>query len=497
MIINKLRNRLIASDEDSLGGKVAKGSFWVFLIKVGKQLLSLARNIVLARILAPHDFGLFGIALLTLSTLEHFTSTGFKQALVQKKERTEDYLDTAWTVEVLRSTVLFLILFLSAGLIAGFFQSPEAKPLIQVLSLAVLLKGFVNIGVIYFQKELKFHKTFIFDLFPSLFDLIVTIGALLILRNVWALVIGSLVGSLANVIISYLIHSYRPTLRLKLAEAKNLFDFSKWIMGSTFLNFLLTEGDDILVGRILGPASLGIYQMAYRISNFPATQVTQLINQVSFPAYAQIQDQINRLGLAYLRVLKTVSILSFPLSFLLFFLAYDLTSVLLGENWLPAVTAIQGLVLWGLIRSIGATTGPLFQAIGRPDLSTKVQLVKLIILAIAIYPLTVNYGLVGTIIAVVGSALISSPISYYLAIKALSIRAKEFVIRLFYPALATGFSWFLLNYFYVLWHDPARLLPLLLNGTIGALIYLAFMFLFDRLGWYKISPRDFLRRNLR
>jgi O-antigen/teichoic acid export membrane protein len=497
MVINRFKKLAIAQDDDSLSKKVAKGSIWVFFIKIGKQLLSLARNIVLARILAPHDFGLFGIALLTLSTLEHFTSTGFKQALVQKKEEPEKYLDTAWTVEVVRSTVLFLLLFILSGPIAGFFDSPSAKALIQVLSFSILLKGFINIGVIYFQKELKFHKTFIFDLAPPLMDLVITISTLLILRNVWALVIGSLAGSLTNVIVSYLIHHHRPKLRFKLSEAKELFDFSKWIMGSTLLNFLLTEGDDILVGRILGPASLGLYQMAYRISNFPATQITQLINQVSFPAYAIIQDQIKRLRSSYLKVLKSIAFFSFPISFYLFFFANDFTSVVLGEKWLAAVPAIQGLVVWGLVRSIGGTTGPLFQAIGRPDLATKVQLIKLIILAAIIYPLTTSYGLIGTVIAVVISALISNPIADYLVIKKLSIKLTDFISRLFFPTLATVITWLALRYFYSFWSNPAQLLPLIINLLLAITFYLAAVLLFDRLGWYKISFKNFLKRSFK
>jgi O-antigen/teichoic acid export membrane protein len=114
-------------------------------------------------LLAPHDFGLFGIAMLAIATLEAFTQTGFEAALVQKKENVKSYLDTAWTISAIRGAVLFFILFFFAPLMANFFYSPQATTIIRVIALSAFLSGFRNIGMVFFQKELEFDKQFLFE----------------------------------------------------------------------------------------------------------------------------------------------------------------------------------------------------------------------------------------------------------------------------------------------------------------------------------------------
>ncbi len=171
-----------------LKARVVRGGMWVFALRITSRLFQLARTIVIARLLAPSDFGVFGIALLAMSALSTFSQTGFNAALVQKKQDTKHYLDTAWTVQAIRGGVLALIAFAIAPYVAAFFDAPAAKRILQVIALSVLLQGFTNIGVVYFQKELQFHKQFIYQLSGTLADIGVAISAAFLLRSVWALV---------------------------------------------------------------------------------------------------------------------------------------------------------------------------------------------------------------------------------------------------------------------------------------------------------------------
>jgi O-antigen/teichoic acid export membrane protein len=338
--IEKIVNNLIKPREN-LSQRTVRGGFWVFSLRIVQQLLGLVRLIILARILAPHDFGLMGIALLTMATLNTFSQTGFQQALIQKKEDIKSYLDAAWTVIIIRGIILFFILYFIAPYAAIFFKSPNALPIIRVIGFSVLFQAFTNIGVIYFQKELEFNKQFIYQLSGTLTDFIVAILAVLILRNVWALVFGLLAGNAARCFVSYLIHPYRPHLSSNLGKAKELFGFGKWILSSSILIFLITQGDDIFVGKLLGVAALGFYQMAYKISNMPATEITHVISQVTFPAYSKLQGDIPKLREAYLKVLQITAFLSFPIAGLIFILAPDFTRLFLGEKWMPMVPAMQ------------------------------------------------------------------------------------------------------------------------------------------------------------
>lgn len=474
--------KLIANFNDSgksLSQRVVRGGFWVFSLRITQQLFNFVRLVILARILSPNDFGLMGIALLTMATLDTFSQTGFQQALIQKKEDIKPYLDSAWTVLILRGFILFAILFFIAPYAATFFNAPEAKPIIQVIGLAVLFQAFTNIGVIYFQKELEFNKQFIYQISGILADFVVAISAALILRSVWALVFGLLAGNFARFVVSYLIHPYRPHLNLDLEKARELFGFGKWVLGSSILVFLITQGDDIFVGKLLGATALGFYQMAYRISNMPATEITHVISQVTFPAYSKLQDNISKLREAYLKVLQITAFLSFPIAGLIFVLAPDFTKIFLGEKWMPMVPAMRVLCIFGVTRSFGATTGPIFQGVGKPSILTKLAVIQLVMLIVIIYPLTNKFGIFGTAIAVVIPNIITQIIAGIQVLNIIKCNTSKFIKPLLFPLLSTGIIVLIVAIFIDICKNVniGVFLILIIFGAIG---YIGMSYLFGR-----------------
>ena len=473
---------------ENLSQCAVRGGFWVFSLRLIQQSFNLARLIILARILAPHDFGLLGIALLTMATLETFSQTGFQQALIQKKKDIKSYLDSAWTVSIIRGIILFLILYLIAPYAAIFFEVPEAKLIIQVIGLSILLKAFTNIGVIYFQKELEFNKQFIYQLSGTLVDFIVAVSAALMLQNVWALVYGVLAGNLVRFIMSYLVHPYRPHLSLDMEKIKELFGFGKWIMGSSILIFLITQGDDIFVGKLLGVTALGFYQMAYKISNLPATEITHVISQVTFPAYSKLQDNIQKLREAYLKTLQLTAFLSFPIAGLIFVLAPDFTTIFLGEKWMPMVPAMQVLVIAGLLRSIMATTGPIFNSVGKPKIGTKWQIIRLFVLVSLIYIFTIKLGILGTSIAVFLSNFISTIGFCREVITITKCKLKDFIKMIFFPLINGVIIIITVNSLKMMIHDVS-ILEFISFILVSFLVTFGLVYLFDKLTNYNIGTR--------
>lgn len=475
-----------------LSQRVVKGGFWVFSLRITQQVFNLVRLIILARILAPSDFGLMGIALLTMATLETFSQTGFQQALIQKKDNVESYLNSVWTVLILRSVILFIILFFIAPYASIFFKTPQARSIIQVIGLALLLRGFTNIGVIYFQKELELNRQFIYRLSGTLADFIVAVSAAFILRSVWALVFGLLAGNLVRCVVSYFIHSYRPHLSSDLGKAKELFGFGKWILGSSILVFLVTQGDDVFVGKLLGVAVLGFYQMAYRISNAPATEIAHVISQVTFPAYSKLQDNLLKLREAYLKVLKLTSFISIPLAGGIFILAPEFTRIFLTQKWMPMVPAMQILALCGLIRSIAATTGSIFKGVGKPRIETKWQMIRLLVLITFIYPFTVRWGISGTSLAVFLSILISTIGFNYMVIKITKCGMEKFVKIIAVPL--TNAIVMVLFMFALKTVIPIGMIEFFLFIGIGIFVFLVLTYLCDEFMNYGMYPlvKEFL-----
>ncbi len=422
--------------ESSLSRRAVIGGMWVFTLKVVTRTLDLIRTIILARLLSPNDFGLMGLAVLTIGTIEAFSTTGIEGALVQKKHNINEYLDTAWTIQVLRSVFLFALLFFGAPFVARFFETPVAVNVIRVLAFMELFRGAKNIGVVYFPKELRFDKNFVMDLSGLVANMSVSIVMAFILRNVWALVYGSLAGAVVVFVMSYILQPYRPGIRFNRAEAGELLNFGKWLLGSSILGFIITQGDDAFVGKLLGITALGFYQMAYRLSNAPATEITHVISKVTFPVYSKIQDNVPRLKEAYLKVLQVTAFSSFLLTGLIFVFAPDFTRIFLGQKWMPMVPAMRILTLWGAIRSVGATTGPFFYAVGRPKILAKLQFWQLVLLVATIYPLTVRWGISGTSVSVLFAALAPNIAAYHIVIRSINCRYYDFWKMILFPTAA-------------------------------------------------------------
>jgi O-antigen/teichoic acid export membrane protein len=386
--------------KESLSERVIRGGFWVFALRFTNRGLGLIRKIVIARLLAPEDFGLLGIAFLSISTLETFSQMGFQAALVQKKADIKPYLDTAWTVSAIRGVIIFGLLFIFAPLVAEFFSSPQATLIIRVIGVSVLLSGFRNIGIIFFQKSLEFNKEFFYQLSGTLTNFGVGIVLAFLLKTVWALVWGGLAASFVQLFMSYIVHPYRPSFRFEKAKFDQLFGFGKWVLGQSIVIFLITQGDDIFVGKMLGVTALGFYQMAYLISNLCATEITHVISGVTFPAYSKMQDDLGRMKQACLRVLGLTCTISFPLAAGILVLAPALTQVILTEKWLPMVSALQVMCGFGVMRSIAATFGPVYRAIGRPDIPLRINITHLLCLCLIIYPLGVKWHLFGVAVGI-------------------------------------------------------------------------------------------------
>ena len=246
--------------EQSLAQLAVRGSMWMLGYKLVHRGLGLLRTFILARILSPDDFGLFGIAVLAFNLVENFSVTGISSVLVQKKEDIKGYLDSAWMVNVMRSLLLFGFLYFGATPIAIFFGRPEVKELIKAIAFIQLFLGAENICTLYFQKEMLFDKLFYLKLSSIITNLIVSVVMALTLKNVWALVYGTLAGAFVKSVVSYFLHPYRPKLQFDPAKIKELLTIGKWFFGSSILVFLITEGDDAVVGKLLGAAALGLYQ---------------------------------------------------------------------------------------------------------------------------------------------------------------------------------------------------------------------------------------------
>ena len=383
-----------------LGTRIVRGSAWTAARQVVQQGAALVQLVVVARLLPPAEVGLFAMATLVLNITRALTETGFESALIQRAELDDETLDVGFTVVLLRAALVASVVAAGAVWFAGFFDEPRVAALLRVLALGLLLEGFINNRLAVYLRQLDFRRYFFFHASGQVAGLCATIAAALVRHDVWAIVIGQLTGAAARVASSYVLYPHRPRLFWSTPLARELMGYGRWVGASSVLLFVLVQGDNLFLGKLAGAEQLAYYAWAYQLANLPALFITQILSSVMFPAFASVRDDRERLGALWLRSMRITLALTLPSAVLIAALAEPFARALLGERWLPIVPLTYALSIFGVMRAFGASAGALFLAIGRPDVRTKIQLLQLVVLAGAIYPLYLWQGVLGVAWAV-------------------------------------------------------------------------------------------------
>jgi lipopolysaccharide exporter len=418
---------------ESIRPKVVRSGFWSLGGNWFSRVLGIIKMIILARLLSPLDFGIIGLAILSINALNVFSETGIESALIQRDKIGRPELDTAWTITIIRGLVLFILIFLSAGWIASYFDNMTLKPVLRAMSATFLLGGFTNIGIVYFQKELNFKKKVILDSAADIAGAVSAVFLAFYIRNVWALVAGTIIWVTVKCLGSYWLHPYRPKFSWDWPVAKSLLNFGKHIFWISVVTFIVTSGDDALVGKLLGLTVLGFYTMAYSIANIPVSSLAGIIGKITFPAYSLIEKEPDRLRAAFVHVFEAVFIILLPLTGLIMLLAQDFTLVCLGEKWLPMVPALKILCLLGLFRSISNLFAPVQLAMNKPNIQSRNKTIELLAFVVLVYPFTVKWGLIGASWSVTLVYAISALVNAFHTSRLLSPLGMNLVKTLIFP----------------------------------------------------------------
>lgn len=381
------------------------------------QGLAVIKVAILARILLPSQFGVYGIALLVLGLLEVLTETGINVFLIQEKTGTEEYLDSAWAVSIARGILISLVIVAITPLIIIFFSSPGVRPLLYIAAGVAFVRGFINPMVVNFQKTLQFRKEFSYQSFLYIVDFAVAVIAGYLTKSESALVFSMLAAAVVEVISSFIIFPKRPSLAWDLEKVKKVFHAGKWITGAGSFGYLFQNIDDIVVGKFLGTYSLGLYQQAYRISTLPVSEVSNVFNKVTFPVFVTISGDAKRLKKAFFKIFWVISGLSLPFALLIIFFSHPLILIFLGDKWLPAEPVLKVLAVFGVTKAILNSFYSLFLSLKMQKEIMLSELFGIIGISIFIVPLAVKYGLPGVGYSAIMGALFSFPVIFFSARK--------------------------------------------------------------------------------
>ncbi len=461
-----------------------KGGFWVTVLRIASHAIGVIKTIIIANALFVEDFGIMSAAFLLMTFLAVISETGYNMALVQKKGHILDYLDTAWTVGVIRSILLYLLFYILTPFFVSIGIKDESHRVLaihvmRVMGCGFLFQGLSNIGVLFFTRNINFRPLTYVKIAEILIDCTVSLVWLYLYRNVWAYVAGWIAAGAFGCIMGYVICDYRPKLKLDFAKAKELWQFGKWVYVMSILGFILTFGDQLIVWGVLGIGSIALYYQASRYATLLFSEITTIVGQVMFPAFSMLQDDIVRLRDAYLKLIGLVSFVAAPLSIGIILLGPVFVRLVLKQEYHAMTPVLQILALRGLFLAIGGTRGPLFNAIGKPHANRYNTLLRIVIFAVALYPLSRLYGITGIALTMLAISVVVNPLDFHLTRRLLQSSNWAMYRPFFYP-LAASLCMGLIVYACQMFFFQKDSIPgLCIMMIIGAVSYLGLAYLID------------------
>ena len=339
--------------------------------------------VILARVLTPEDFGIVAMSGLVYGLLQICAEMGASQLLLRTRELDRDAYDTAWTITLLQSFVLAVVVFALAHPAAAFFKEPRLVSVMQVVAVGSVLNGATNIGLVMFRRDLEFKRDFLFGFYCKLLTVVPTVILALIYRSYWALIAGQIIGHLFEVLVSYVMHPFRP--RFALAGWRRFVSFSLWTTPSNIANFLSRKADVFIVGHLASVSQLGAYSVASELSRMATAEIVIPMSRALYPNYAKLKDNPTALATAFSIVLRAVCVISFAFGFGIAAVADDAVNIILGEQWTAAGPLVAWLGIFGAFTAISSTlTGHILLVLERERAMLMINWAKLVIFVISI-----------------------------------------------------------------------------------------------------------------
>jgi lipopolysaccharide exporter len=398
----------------SFARRAGDALIWKAIQLAGTKGLFFVRTLILAALLAPADFGLFAIAVSAVGFLITITELGMIPALVQRPEVEDIHYAAAWTVGMARALAVSTVLVLAAPVIAGLFAEPRAAAILRVLAAKPLIDASASIRIAELLRDLKYSRLALVSLPAAAVETVVsiTLGTRL---GVWALVVGTLAGGAAGVVLSYILAPYRPRLVFDARAIRPLIHYGRWVFLTAVVAVSANSLTQVVISRQLGAFELGLYFLATKLAFAPYELAAQILGEVAFPLFARIQSDRLLVTRAFRSILVGIVTVLLPMYVLLISLAPWFVQEVLGERWRGTEPLIQVLGLVGLVGLFGELCVPLFRGLGHPKWVVVLELVQSGLVIALLWMAIGRYGAVGAALAWLTGIAVSQLLHYWVA----------------------------------------------------------------------------------
>lgn len=375
----------------SLKTTFSEGAWFTAVRLIGTALSSII-SVLLARVLAPTDYGLFAMATAFTGAAALINECGLGPALVQQKHISKTQIDSCFWLSLTWSAAIYVAVFASAPLIALFFGEERLIPIVRVIGLNLVITSLGVIPDSMLMRTMKFRNRSLAEFLGILTQGSVAYLLALQAFGVWSLVLGWLVGSVTCVISLFLLFPWRPTGGLRLGQIKDMLAFGANLTGSRILWYSYSNADNIIVAKFLDSNALGLYSMAYDLATRPLQKVTTLINQLAFPIFSKQQDQIHATRRYFLEATRYIGMLAMPAMSGAILVAPELVDTLLAQKWSAMTIPFRLLCGVSLLQALAAIIPPLLNSRGKAYLTLRYSIVCFAVMPASLL-IGVHFGL--------------------------------------------------------------------------------------------------------
>lgn len=456
--------------------KIAKGALWMVSLRLAVKGIGLLSTLILVRILSPDDFGLMALAMTVYAGAQLLNEFGFDTVLIQNQSASDDYYHTAWTINVIFSTISALCIYGISDWVVLLYSDDRLEMVLIVLSIAIIFNGLRNIGIVQFRKHMDFDKEFKYEISIKICSFIVTVALALVLQSYVALFMGILSGSVAAFVFSYVMHPFRP--KLSLVKWRDLFAVSVWLYVNNFLTYINTQSQSIVLGRVSDVRNVGLYAVSSEVGTVVRDELIAPINRAAYPGYSKISRDFKQLNSTYLRVLGSILLVSLPCNVGIFVISPIMVPAVLGVDWNDAVIILQYIALSSIFDSFNTNLAYMYYALGRQRIITYIIGLRVMIFVPVLYYFSSILGAEGAGVAMLISSVAVFPINQYVFSKQTGVKIYETLGVLWRPLFSSVCMAVVVHYFQANVVLTESIINLLFLVLIGALVFIVTLYYF-------------------
>lgn len=389
--------------------KVFEGFGWHSLMRFAASGLALVKMMFLARLLNVEDFGLFSLTAIALGLMEAMTETGINVIILRSPKNVEYFLNTAWVISILRGLLIAIAMLIMGIGMSNWYQEPELLWLVSLASFIPIIKGFINPAIISFYKNLAFFQDTLYRLSLVLVEGVAAIVLAFLFRSVYVFIWAMLLAAVYEVVFSFLVVKAKPAFVWSSQKAREIFNQAKLLNISAWLEYVVENGDNLIIGKLTNKVDLGFYDNGYKLSHKPNFDLSRSVHHGTFPIFSKLQHQPSRSRKAFTRVLVSSGTLFILASLPLLLFPHLVISIILGQKWLAVVPLIRILTVAGLIQGFRTVCYSYLKAMGQFVAINYHLGVTAVTMIGLVWWLGSLHGLLGAVWAILLSRLLALP----------------------------------------------------------------------------------------